>query len=149
MSGKKAQNRKKSEFIAEVFTILMDAYIKQIGVTASSQKLTITMKSYNRYLDFQGFRERFDLCLYKSGDIDLKMKEYCHSDYLERIYAYTDDREEQDVFLAELRNGLADKLMEVGCGNLVDYHSFMDLLHGESHFLDSYEYFKNECSSYL
>ena len=58
------------------------------GVVASSQKLTITMKSYNRYIDFQGYKERFNLCLYKSGDIDLKMKEFCHGDYLERIYAW-------------------------------------------------------------
>lgn len=147
LSGKNVKARKKSEMMAEVFTILMEAYIKQIGVVASSQKLTITMKSYNRYIDFQGYKERFNLCLYKSGDIDLKMKEFCHGDYLERIYAYTDNCVEQDAFLDELKNGLADKIMEVGSGNLVDYHSFMDLLHGDRHFIDSYNYFKYECRS--
>ena len=144
MSGKKMKARLKSEMVSEVFTILMEAYIKQIGRVISGQKLTITMKSYNRYIKFQGYKEMFDICLYKSGDIDLKMREFCHKDYLERIYAYTDNRAEQDAFLDGLRNGLADKLMEVGTCNLVDYHSFMDMLHGEWKFLDSYNYFKNE-----
>lgn len=144
LSGKKMKARLKSEMVAEAFTILMEAYIKQIGRVISGQKLTITMKSYNRYIKFQGYKEMFDICLYKSGDIDLKMREFCHKDYLERIYAYTDNRAEQDAFLDELRNGLADKLMEVGTRNLIDYHSFMDLLHGERHFIDSYNYFKYE-----
>ncbi|RKM55715.1 hypothetical protein D6853_09170 [Butyrivibrio sp. X503] len=144
MNGKKVKPRMKSEMVAEAFTILMEAYIRQIGRVSSGQRLTITMKSYNRYIKFSGFKEMFDICLYKSGDIDLKMKEFCHGDYQERIYAYTDNPAEQDAFLNELRNGLADKLMEVGTCNLVDYHSFMDLLHGDRHFIDSYNYFKRE-----
>lgn len=144
MSGKNMKPRMKSEMVAEAFTILMEAYIRQIGRVSSGQRLTITMKRYNRYIKFSGYKEMFDLCLYKSGDIDIRMKEFCHGDYQERIYAYTDNRAEQDAFLDELRNGLADKLMEVGTCNLVDYHSFMDMLHDEWKFLDSYNYFKNE-----
>ena len=44
MSGKKMKARLKSEMVAEAFTILMEAYIKQIGRVISGQKLTITMK---------------------------------------------------------------------------------------------------------
>ena len=67
----------KSELVAKAFTILMEAYVRMIGRTSSGQKLTITLKSYNRYIRFQGFREYFDICLYKSGDIDIKMDECC------------------------------------------------------------------------
>ena len=48
LSGKKMKARLKSEMVAEAFTILMEAYIKQIGRVISGQKLTITIKSYNR-----------------------------------------------------------------------------------------------------
>ncbi len=87
----------KSELVAEAFTILMEAYIRMIGRCASGQKMTITMKSYNRYIRFSGFREYFDICLYKSGDIDIKMDEYCHDKYVERIYEYTESRSEQNL----------------------------------------------------
>lgn len=134
----------KSELVAEAFTILMEAYTRMIGRCASGQKMTITMKSYNRYIRFSGFREYFDICLYKSGDIDIKMDEYCHDKYVERIYEFTENRSEQNAFLDKLRNGLADEIMEVATCKLVDYHSFMDMLHGEWRFADAHNYFKNE-----
>lgn len=134
----------KSELVAEAFTILMEAYTRMIGRCASGQKMTITMKSYNRYIRFSGFREYFDICLYKSGDIDIKMDEYCHDKYVERIFEFTENRSEQNAFLDKLRNGLADEIMEVATCKLVDYHSFMDMLHGEWRFADAHNYFKNE-----
>ncbi|RKM63020.1 hypothetical protein D6856_02545 [Butyrivibrio sp. XB500-5] len=134
----------KSELVAEAFTILMEAYTKMIGRCASGQKMTITMKSYNRYIRFSGFREYFDICLYKSGDIDIKMDEYCHDKYVERIFEFTENRSEQNAFLDKLRNGLAEEIMEVATCKLVDYHSFMDMLHGEWKFTDAHNYFKNE-----
>ncbi len=82
--------------------------------------------------------------MYRSGDIDIKMKEFSHANYEERIYNYTDNRAEQNAFLNRLHNGLANAIMEVATGKLVDYHSFMDLLHGEWKFADAYNYFKNE-----
>ena len=72
------------------------------------------------------------------------MKELSHADYEERIYNYTDNRAEQNVFLKRLHSGLVYTIMKVATGKLVDYHSFMDLLHGEWHFEDAYNYFKNE-----
>ena len=134
----------KSELVADAFTILMEAYIRSLGRCSSSQRVTITIKSYNRYIKFSGYREYFDICLYKSGAIDIKLRESCHADYLERIYSYTDDRSEQNAFLDRLRNGLADEIIEVATCSLIDYHTFMDMLHGDWHFADSYNYFKNE-----
>ena len=134
----------KSELVAKAFTILMEAYVRMIGRTSSGQKLTITLKSYNRYIRFQGFREYFDICLYKSGDIDIKMDECCHDKYVERIYEFTENRSEQNAFLEKLQNDLADEIMEVATCKLVDYHSFMDMLHGEWKFADAYNYFRNE-----
>lgn len=134
----------KSELVAEAFIILMEAYIRSLGKRPLGQKITITMKSYNRYIKFQGFRESFDICLYKSGDIDIKMDESCHDKYIERIFEYTDNRSEQNAFLDKLRNGLADEIMEVATYKLINYHAFMDMLHGEWRFADAYKYFKNE-----
>ena len=134
----------KSEMVAEVFTILMEAYIKSLGRTPSGQRLTITLKSYNRYIKFSGFKEYFDICLYKSGDIDIKVNEFCHGTYIERIFEWSDERKDQDAFLEKLRNGFADQIIEVANCSLVDYHSFMDLLHGDNNFAESYAYFKRE-----
>ena len=70
----------KSEMVATAFEILMDAYIKSLGRCSSGQKVTITIKSYNRYIKFSGFREYFDICLYKSGDIAINWRgvaEHC------------------------------------------------------------------------
>ena len=134
----------KSELVAEAFTILMEAYIRSLGRCSSGQRVTITIKSYNRYIKFSGYREYFDICLYKSGDIDIKLRESCHADYLERIYNFTDNRSEQNAFLDRLRNGLADEIIEVATCSLIDYHTFMDMLHGEWRFADAHNYFKNE-----
>ncbi len=135
---------KKSEIVAEAFIIFMVSYLKCMGKDCCSQHMKITMKSYNRYIKFQGFHESFDICLYRSGDIDIKMSEMCHGKYEERIYNYTENRSEQNEFLRKLRNGLADEIMEVATCRLVDYHSFMDMLHGEWRFADAHNYFKNE-----
>ena len=85
----------KSEMVAAAFEILMEAYIGSLGRCSSGQKVTITIKCYNCYIKFSGFREYFDICLYKSGDIDIKMRESCHADYLECIYKYIEDRAQQ------------------------------------------------------
>ena len=87
--------------------------------------------------------EYFDICFYKSGDIDSKMRESCHPDYLERIYEYEEDRAQQEAFLQKLREGFAEQFIDVANCILIDYHSFMDMLRGEWHFKDSYEYFTN------
>ena len=134
----------KSELVAEVFTIMMEAYIKSLGRTPTGQRLTITIKSYNRYIKFSGFKEYFDICLFKSGDIDIKVNEFCHGTYVERIFEWSDERKEQDAFLDKLRNGFANQIIEVANCTLVDYHSFMDLLHGDNHFAEAYEYFNRE-----
>ena len=138
----------KSEMVAAAFEILMEAYIGSLGRCSSGQKVTITIKSYNRYIKFSGFREYFDICLYKSGDIDIKMRESCHADYLERIYEYKEDRAQQEAFLEKLKDGFAMQIMDVANCNLVDYHSFMDMLHGDWHFKDAYEYFTNLVAEY-
>ena len=83
----------------------------------SSQKVSITIKSYNCYIKFSGFREYFDICLYKSGDIDIKMRESCHADYLERIYEYKEDRAQQEAFLEKLKDGFA--MQDHGCSELL------------------------------
>ncbi len=62
----------KSELVAAAFEILMEAYIGSLGRCSSGQKVTITIKCYNCYIKFSGFREYFDICLYKSGDIDIR-----------------------------------------------------------------------------
>ena len=126
----------------------MEAYIGSLGRCSSGQKVTITIKSYNRYIKFSGFREYFDICLYKSGDIDIKMCESCHAGYLERIYEYKEDRAQQEVFLQKLRDGFAEQLIDVANCSLVDYHSFMDMLHGDWHFKEAYEYFTNLVAEY-
>lgn len=131
----------KSELVAAAFEILMEAYIGSLGRCSSGQKVTITIKSYNRYIKFSGFREYFDICLYKSGDIDIKMREWCHEDYLDRIYEFADDRAQQEAFLQKLRDRFAKQLIDVANCSLVDYHSFMDMLHGDWHFKESYDYF--------
>ena len=110
--------------------------------------MTTTIKSYNRYIKFSGFREYFDICLYKSGDIDIKMRESCHADYLERIYEYEEDRAQQEAFLEKLKDGFTMQIMDVTNCKLIDYHSFMDMLHGEWHFKDAYEYFTNLMAEY-
>ena len=76
------------------------------------------------------------------------MRESCHADYLERIYEYKEDRAQREVFLEKLKDGFAMQIMDVANCNLVDYHSFMDMLHGDWHFKESYEYFTNLVAEY-
>ena len=45
--------------------------------------------------------------------------------------------------LGRLRDGFAMQIMDVANCKLIDYHSFMDMLHREWHFKVSYEYFTN------
>ncbi len=104
---------------------------------------------YYCYIKSSGFREYFNICLYKSGDIDIKMRESCHADYLECIYEYKEDRAQQDAFLEKFKDGFAVQIMNVANCKLIDYHSFMHMLHGEWHFKDAYKHRnKDVCSSY-
>ena len=138
----------KSEMVEAAFEILLEAYIGSLRRCSSGQKVTITIKSYNRYIKFSRYREYFDICLYKSGDIDIKMRESCHVNYLERIYEYKEDRAQQEAFLEKLKDGFAMQIMDVANCKLIDYLSFMDMLHGEWRFKDAYEYFTNLVAEY-
>lgn len=138
----------KCEMVVASFEILMQAYIGSLGRCSSGQKVTIIIKSYNRNIKFSGFMEYFDICFYKSGNIDSKMRESCHADYLERIYEYEEDRAQQEAFLQKLREGFAEQFIDVANCILIDYYRFMDMLRGEWHFKDSYEYFTNLVAEY-
>ncbi|SDI77382.1 hypothetical protein SAMN05421493_12712 [Pseudobutyrivibrio sp. 49] len=110
----------------------------------AEKKMTITVNNYNHYIRFSAHCQGFAICIYTSGDIDIHMKEFCHGEYTERIFEYSPDKEVQAKFLDYLEDTLATIILEVALEVVAPYHYFMDLLYGENHFLEAYDFFKNE-----
>ncbi|MBR5636706.1 MAG: hypothetical protein IKW81_07265 [Pseudobutyrivibrio sp.] len=139
---KKMETARKKKFVLEAYNIFMDSYYKVLGDEACPSKLVITIKNNNHYIKFQAHCQGFAILVYRNGNIDFSIKEFCHGEHLEHLYEYTDDVDSQKKFLDKLRNELADKIMEVALEKYVGYHYFMDLIYGENHFFDAYDYFK-------
>ena len=131
-------------FIVDAFDIFMKTYPKVLGDSRNSSKMTITVNNYNHYIRFSAHCQGFAICIYTSGDIDVHMKEFCHGEYTERIFEYSPDKNVQAKFLDYLEETLAPIILEVALEEVAPYHYFMDLLYGENHFLEAYDFFKKE-----
>ena len=127
------------EFIEKCYEIVMKEAIKESKCTQKSVRVQAATKNYNRYINILRYGQKMCICIFRSGDIDIKLGEMCHAEHRERIFEYTTDPFEKEKFLDAFKN-ILKWLMPFGFGEgIVDMHTYMDYVSGGTGIVEAYD----------
>lgn len=117
----------KREFIEKCYEAVCKEILKNTRELRKTNQIQIIIKNYNRYINFLKYGQKMCIALFTSGDIDIKVGEFCHSDYKERIFEYDPDPAVQEEFLKRFK-GILKWLVPAAIGEGFDMHVFMDYI---------------------
>lgn len=87
---KKQATKAKHEFITNAAQIVMITAIEFMTGSAKTITLKLTAKNRNRYVSLHQYGCDLLVKIYKSGDIDVTLKEFCHADISFRLVEYVE-----------------------------------------------------------
>lgn len=91
------------------------------------QTIKLTAKTFNRYVDIHRYGQDFQIKLYRSGDFDVTLKEFCHADVTIRLVSYEEAAPDPDAALQRFEKDISILLEDF----LVHYcwwHELMDFM---------------------
>ena len=99
---KKEQERIAKEerrvFIDKAFDRVMKA-VRSTQKLDNKATVKVTMVRGNRYVYCHRYEQDFNVQIYKSGDVDIEFREACYGSVKIRVYAYSEDKDNQNAFL--------------------------------------------------
>lgn len=123
---KKLEKEARDEFIKKAFGCVLEAIFEASAGIRNAPEVRAVMKNGSRYIRFHRYGNDFNVQIYRSGDVDIEFKEFCHDDRLYRLFEYTEDKALQDTFLEQFRK---DMLMVVTEFLIhADWHIVLDYL---------------------
>lgn len=133
MTRKEQKEKERSErhsFVKKAAAVITETAMDLIPEgMAKTMTLKISFKNGNRYLDFHRYGEDLKFYVFGSGDIDVVLQEFVHTDVRIRLVRYEDAVSDPDKALETLRKDVQ---------NLIDSYYF-----GYWHAaLDFMEYYK-------
>ena len=123
---KKLEQVAKAEFINTSLGCVLEAIRESSGKTSSSTQIRIDLQRRNRYIRFHRYGEDFNIQIYRSGDVDIEFKEFCHEPRKYRIFAYDPDKEVQTSFLEQFRQDM--RMVIVEFLERADWHTILDFM---------------------
>lgn len=95
-------------------------------------KTQILFTNHNRYIHMNAYGRSTSLLIYRDGNVEINLKEFCHNPYEEQLFEFSLDEEVQERFLMRFREILS-WLIPVSFGHCqYDFHMFMDYASGQS-----------------
>lgn len=85
---KKQATKAKHEFIANAAQLVMITAIELMTGSAKTITIKLTAKNRNRYICLHQYGCDLLVRIYKSGDIDVTLKEFCHDNVSFRLVEY-------------------------------------------------------------
>lgn len=121
--------KRQREFYVRIQQEILDIATETLVENRENLDLKVKYKGGNRYISFHMYSKDVEIILYTKGQIVLKLSEFCHSTYEKQLFEFTDDEEDQEQLMAELRGNLEWLINEF----IGDFHSYMDYV---SHYGD-------------
>lgn len=145
---KKQETANKRTFIQKVFLVAMEELCEATREVTGGPKVGMSFTNYNRYIHLNAYGQSTAILIYRNGNVDVKLKEFCHEERVERIFDFTLELTEQEKFLEQFR-GMLRWLLPVSFGKCeFDFHSFMDYVEGSESIAVAYESICREWADY-
>ena len=141
---KKLEKQAKNDFIDEATTVVLGSIGKHFTDRTEKCAVRMNVNGRNRYFNFERYGEHLRIAIYRSGDIDIRFHEACHSEVEIRAVHYENVPEDPDTAMKQLT---ADINMIVDCFMNYYWHGFMDYLcHvGDGDWRERVRFFMEEC----
>ena len=123
----------KKEFIGKAFQTALNALAENTAdVTGGGVKVQVLFTNHNRYIHMNAYGRSTSILIYRDGNIEIKLKEFCHNPHEEQLFEFSLDKEVQERFLIRFRE-IMSWLIPVSFGHCqYDFHTFMDYASGQS-----------------
>ena len=129
---KKLDTANKIEFIGKEFQTTLTALAAGTMKVRGGTKVQIVFTNYNRYVHFNAYGRSTSILIYGDGNVDIRLKEFCHNPHEERLFEFSLDKTVQESFLTRFCEILS-WLVPVSFGESpYDFHTFMDYASGQS-----------------
>lgn len=123
----------KKAFIGKAFQIALNALAENTAdVTGGGMKVQVLFMNHNRYVHMNAYGRSTSILIYRDGNVEIKLKEFCHDPHEEQLFVFSLDKEVQEDFLIRFREILS-WLVPVSFGHCqYDFHTFMDYTSGQT-----------------
>lgn len=135
----------KKEFIGKAFQIALNALAENTAdVTGGGMKVQVLFTNHNRYVHMNAYGRSTSILIYRDGNVEIKLKEFCHDPHEEQLFVFSLDKEVQERFLIRFRE-IVSWLIPVSFGHCqYDFHTFMDYASGQTSIEAAYQNISEE-----
>ena len=135
----------KKEFIGKAFQIALNALAENTAdVTGGGMKVQVLFTNHNRYVHMNAYGRSTSILIYRDGNVEIKLKEFCHDPHEEQLFVFSLDKEVQERFLIRFRE-IMSWLIPVSFGHCqYDFHTFMDYASGQTSIEAAYQNISEE-----
>lgn len=135
----------KKEFIGKAFQIALNALAENTAdVTGGGMKVQVLFTNHNRYVHMNAYGRSTSILIYRDGNVEIKLKEFCHDPHEEQLFVFSLDKEVQEHFLIRFRE-IMSWLIPVSFGHCqYDFHTFMDYASGQTSIEAAYQNISEE-----
>ena len=122
---KKQENKKRSDFIREAVRIAGQAVLTHAEDSEKKTEYRLRVVGKNRYFNFHRYGTAFGIQIYRSGDVDVTLKEMFHEDLKIRIVEYEQAKDDINQTIEDLRLDLEQLIYDF---IFSDWHILMDYM---------------------
>lgn len=144
---KNREKERKRDFIASVYETVLKCIPAETRAHCGKVQVRITHQNYSRYIRFSAYGRSLAFLIYGDGNVAVELKEACHSDHAEQLFAYDADTKAQDTFIRELAETASCLIRVFIEKDVLDFHSYMDYVSEENNVSAAYQKMKDESSS--
>ena len=142
---KKLATKAKNDFIDAATNVVLSSIGKHLTDRTKKCAVRMNANGRNRYFNFERYGEHLRIAIYRTGDVDFRFHEFCHTEVEIRAVHYEDVPRNPEASLEQLK---ADIDMVIDSFLNYYWHGFMDyqwLSDTEMDWRERAKYFMEEC----
>lgn len=143
---KKADMQAKHDFIGKAAKIVSSAVLSAIPPSASKTEIRLNVSNYNRYFYLHRYGQDLKIMIYRSGDIDIILREMCHADVETRLVYYSEAAKNPEITLARFHDDVKKLVSDF---MNADWHIVMDFLGNYEKGKDWHAFYEENRKYYL
>lgn len=136
---KRLETEKKHDFIARAYAIVLSCIPEQTVMLRNSVQIRLTHQSYNRYIRFHKYDKDMNIQIFGDGNVVIVLNTISHNEYKEQLFEYSGEEEQQETFLAELKELISRLLPLFTDQDLCDFHTYMGYVGGGRTAAEAYQ----------
>lgn len=142
---KRLAKQAKDDFIDAATNMVLNSIGKHLIDRTKKCAVRMNANGRNRYFNFERYGEHLRIAIYRTGDIDFRFHEFCHTEVEIRAVHYENVPENPEAALSQLQTDIE---MVVDCFLNYYWHAFMDYQWFstlEMDWRERIQYFMEEC----